>query len=127
MDIIKIVALVLTAASLSIVLRQYRAEYAMAITLLVTVMVFAAVIPAVQDALRMLYRVADQTGAAGPAVTIAKSLGIAFVAGIGADTCRDAGEEAMASRVELAGRICILAIALPMAAQLMGLFQQILS
>ena len=127
MDIIQIVALVLTAAALSIVLRQYRAEYAMALTLIVTVIVFGAVIPALRDALQMLFRVADQTGASGPAVTIAKSLGIAFVAGIGADTCRDAGEEAMASKVELAGRICILAIALPMAAQLMGMFQQILS
>ena len=57
---------------------------------------------------------------------IVKSIGIAFVAGIAADVCRDAGARAMASKVELAGKVAILSLAMPMAMQLMELFERIL-
>ncbi|NLT58387.1 MAG: stage III sporulation protein AD [Clostridiales bacterium] len=127
MEIIRIVGVALTAAALALLLRQQKPEYALALSLVVTVGIFSVILPPLRETLEMIYRVADQTGASGPAVTIVKSLGIAFVAGIGADTCRDAGEEAMAAKVELAGRVAILAVALPMAARLMGLFQEILA
>lgn len=44
---------------------------------------------------------------------IFKVLAISYVADFGAAICRDAGEELMATRVELAGKVLIIASALP--------------
>ena len=43
-----------------------------------------------------------------------KTLGICFLAQFAADSCRDAGESALASKVELAGKISILVLSLPL-------------
>ncbi|NCB30439.1 MAG: stage III sporulation protein AD, partial [Clostridia bacterium] len=42
-----------------------------------------------------------------------KVIGIAYVVQFAAEACRDAGEGAVASKVELAGRVLIVAVALP--------------
>ena len=45
---------------------------------------------------------------------IIKSLGICYITQLAADTCKDAGEGAMAGRIELSGRVAVLILALPM-------------
>ena len=47
-------------------------------------------------------------------IILFKSLGVCFLAQFAADSCRDAGENALASKVELAGKISILVLSLPL-------------
>ena len=54
---------------------------------------------------------------------IIKIIGLAYLAGFGAQICRDAGEGSMAAKVELAGKIFILALGLPV---MVGLLEVIL-
>ncbi len=126
MNILQISGLALTAVALAVLLRQYRAEYAMALGLMVSVVVLLALMPVLKETMSLLMNIASNSGASQTVGVIVKSLGIAFVAGIAADVCRDAGESAMASKVELAGKVAILSLAMPMATQLMGLFERIL-
>jgi len=44
---------------------------------------------------------------------ILKVIGIAYIAEFGAQVCRDAGEGAVAAKVELAGKALVLLLALP--------------
>ena len=44
-----------------------------------------------------------------------KIIGIAYVAQLGVQVCTDAGETAVAGKVELCGRVLILAVSLPAA------------
>ena len=44
---------------------------------------------------------------------ILKVLGISFIVQIGADICRDLGQDSIASKVEFAGKAAILAVSLP--------------
>ncbi len=48
-----------------------------------------------------------------------RATGVAVLVEFGAQLCRDAGEGALAVRVELAGRVTLLGIALPILAELM--------
>ena len=50
-----------------------------------------------------------------------KALGIAAVCSVGGEVCRDLGEGPAASALELAGKIEIVALALPIAADLLAL------
>ena len=56
-----------------------------------------------------------QTGLSGEYIAVVfKSLGISFITQITCDCCRDNGENALASQLELAGRAALLLTALPM-------------
>jgi len=48
--------------------------------------------------------------------TILKVIGIAYIAEFGAQVCRDAGENAVANKVEFAGKILVMILALPIIA-----------
>lgn len=57
----------------------------------------------------------SQTGLDESYLTIVfRSLGICYVTQIACDHCRDSGENALASQLELAGRAALLIAALPM-------------
>ena len=48
-----------------------------------------------------------------------KIVGIAYLAGFGAQICKDAGENSMAAKIELAGKIFILSLGVPIMAGLL--------
>ncbi len=59
---------------------------------------------------------------------ILKSLGICYTSQIGCDCCRDSGENALASQLELAGKAAMILIALPLfrnAAEIVGSLMQV--
>lgn len=43
-----------------------------------------------------------------------KALGICYIVQLGADYCKDCGENALASQIQLAGRLAMLSISLPL-------------
>jgi stage III sporulation protein AD len=62
----------------------------------------------------MLEQLAEKTGI--PSIylrTILKIIGIAYIAEFGAQIVRDAGQEGIASKIEFAGKVLILVMAVP--------------
>lgn len=109
------------AAALATVLRQRAPEYALLLSLAAGVLILSAVIHAGVPLFQEIQSLFEITGAQTQSVQILfKSLGICFVVQIACDACRDMGESAIATKVELAGKIAVLVISLP-------LFQRILS
>ena len=49
-------------------------------------------------------------------IILLKIIGISYLVEFGAQVCRDAGEGAIASKVELAGKVMILVMAVPIIA-----------
>jgi stage III sporulation protein AD len=115
MEILQVVVFCFAAV---VALRLLRQEgytgYAVLLSVLVGVLVFLYV---VQHLRAVLTALADLT--AGASVnflfldTLLKVVGIAYIAEFGSQVCRDAGEGMVASKVELAGKILILLLAVP--------------
>ncbi len=55
-----------------------------------------------------------------------KILGLAYLAGFGAQICKDAGEGSMAAKIELAGKIVILSLGIPVMVGLLNTILKIL-
>ena len=55
-----------------------------------------------------------------------KGLGVSYLAGIGADLCRDSGEEQLAGRIELAAKAELLILAFPLVKNIIELSESIL-
>jgi stage III sporulation protein AD len=127
MNILSIAGIALTAAALAVMLRQYRQEYALIIGIAAGVLIFTIVLSNIQpafdeiDTLLIRAKVDTQYG-----TILIKSLGVCFVAQLASDACRDAGETAIASKVELAGKFTVLLIALPLFGQVAELVLKLL-
>lgn len=59
--------------------------------------------------------------------TLLKSLGICFICQFSSDICKDAGQNALSSKVELAGKIMILILALPLIDEVLSTATSLLS
>jgi stage III sporulation protein AD len=117
----------IVAAALAVVLRQIRPEYALLVSLAAGVFivykVFGEIVPVVSEVGRIL-----EAGALPSRFgdILFKSLGICLLAQIGCDACRDAGESAIASKIELAARICVLGVSLPLFTQVLNVVNSLL-
>lgn len=127
MEIIQIVAISIIAVILAVVIRQYRPELALQISVVTGLLIFLAVIfkmASVLDALRTFTgRMNIDTVYIS---TIFRIVGIAYIAEFGAQVCKDAGENSIASKIELAGKVIILVLAVPILMALMELIMEII-
>lgn len=119
MDIAAIGGLALAAAALCALLRRYHGEYALLISvgagILIVIQMFSSLIPIVHE----IETLSQQAGIASEyGEVLFKAVGICFLAQFAGDACRDAGETALASRVETAARLAMTAAALPLFRQL---------
>jgi stage III sporulation protein AD len=126
-EITQIVGFGLVAAVLVIILRQYKPEIALLVSIAAGVALFLAVlgkIGAVIEVLQDLSRRANVNMVYLGAIL--KIVGIAYIADFGAQICRDAGEGALAAKIELAAKILILVLAIPIVMAVLDILMKIL-
>jgi len=115
MDIFKILIICILTAVLAVLLRQNKPEYAVFLGVGASVTVILLILGYLVPAAKELRNLLDDSGIDSVYFkTALKALGIAYVSEFAADTCRDCGQTAMASKAELAGKTAIFLIALPL-------------
>ncbi|MCH4567623.1 stage III sporulation protein AD [Bacillus sp. ES1-5] len=114
MEIIQIVGLGLVATFLAAVLNQHKSSITSLFIVFVGSVMFLLLIDQIHSILQMIERVASEAKVSNVYVeTLLKIIGIAYIAEFGAQITKDAGQGAIASKIELAGKILILVMAIP--------------
>lgn len=122
MVILKICALALVSVILIGIVRTWRPELTMEAVLCASLLLLGAVIGSFQQSLESLQSIYSQLSYGKTYLPlILKALGIAYVTEFTAAVCTDAGEKAIAGKVELAGKIAIFFVALPVFSSLLEL------
>lgn len=115
MLILKVVSVAVIAVFLSIIVRHYRAEYSIFIALGATAVIWVMLSDTLEKMLDSMRLMLSGTGIDNDYISIVfKTLGICILTQIASDICRDCGESALATKTELAGKIVILTVAMPM-------------
>ncbi|WP_234120063.1 stage III sporulation protein AD [Clostridium hydrogenum] len=124
MEIIKIVAFAFIALSITLVFKNEKKEIAVLISLVVGIAIFLFMISKITAVMELLQKLALKANVDFVYMTtVFKILGIAYLASFCSEICRDSGENNIASKVEFAGKILILVLAIPI---LMGVLDSIL-
>ncbi|WP_226582935.1 stage III sporulation protein AD [Halobacillus litoralis] len=114
MDIIQIVSLGLVATILIVLLQEQKSSVAFLLLLFTVIIIFLSVLDQVKYIFTLLSYMAEQAQVEPVYFkTILKIIGIAYIVEFGAQLIRDAGLNALASKVELAGKLFILMLAIP--------------
>lgn len=120
MEITALIVLCIITALLALSLRGQRPEFAMLLSLGCGVFVLLNLLGQMKGILSGLERVmaglSEQSDLTG---IILKALGICIVAELGSQCCRDAGEAAIAAKVELAAKTALVLMCMPVFTQLL--------
>lgn len=121
-DIFAIIGIGLVAAVLAVVLRQYHPEFAMLVSLAAGVVILLRVMDDVLPVVEQVNTIVDRASLpAEYAAVLFKALGICFLTQVACDTCKDAGESAISAKIEMAGKIAVLVVSLPLFTQVLNI------
>ena len=120
MEITALIVLCIITALLALSLRGQRPEFAMLLSLGCGIFVLLNLLGQMNGILSGLERVmAGLSGQSDLTGIILKALGICIVAELGSQCCRDAGEAAIAAKVELAAKTALVLMCMPVFTQLL--------
>jgi len=114
MEIIQIVGLGLIATVLILIIKEQKPIFAFLLATFTGIIIFLFLINQIQIVIQTLELLAEKSNVNTIFLkTILKIIGIAYIAEFGAQIVRDAGQESIASKIELAGKMLILVMAVP--------------
>ena len=114
MDMLRLTGFGVSAALMALLLRRLKPELGLAASLAAGVLLCGLVLPHLAQLLQGLESIARAGGLAdGYMAQLLKVCGVSLLTDFAAQTCRDAGEAGLAVKVELGGRVALLALSLP--------------
>ena len=115
MEILKVLGFCLVAAVLSLVLKQYRQEYAFFISVAAAISILSMLCVKLFSQMEEIKLLISSSGIETEYFKVAiKALGIAYLTEFTADACRDFGQGSIAAKAELAGKAAIFVISIPL-------------
>ena len=115
MNIVGFVGIALIAAILSIVLKKYNPEYSIVLSIITGIFLFAKIFTYLISIISSVKGLLNFSNVPADFILIMfKSLGICFLTQFSSDSCIDAGEAALASKIEFIGKIAVVLVAMPL-------------
>ena len=119
MDYITICGLCVVCAVVSLTLKRYNPEVSLLVSIAAGVVIALQAITIAKPALGKITSLLTLTSLESNITSILfKSLGVCFLCQFASDSCEDAGEKALASKVQLIGKISVLVMSLPLVEQI---------
>lgn len=114
MDIFRIIGIGLVGGILSMTVKQYKKEYAVLVGLATVLCILFFTLDTLEEAIASVMLITEKSGVdTRYFVAVMKVVGVAYITQFGAEILRDGGEGAIALKVELAGKVFILGLTLP--------------
>lgn len=114
MNIFQIVVIGIIGAVLSITIKKHNAEMSLMVALATGIIIFFGMLDKIGELMLVLKSIADVGGINSYYITLVlKVIGIAYIAEFGVQLCKDAGENSIAAKVELSGKILIMVVSAP--------------
>ena len=125
MDAMKMAGFAIASALLLLMLRQIKPEAGIACAVCAGALLLLMLLPGLKQIMEGVVSLSQQSGVKPVYLSqLLKLTGVSLLMDFAAQTCRDAGEQGLAMKTELAGRVMILTLALP---AMQTLLRQILS
>ena len=127
MDIIRIIGIGLIALIIIILLKQYKPEFAIYISLLTGALILLLLTDQLSGIVNLVQSIAVKANVNSQFLSLLiKITGIAFLSEFAVSLCKDSGEGAIASKIELGSKIIIISMSIPIISSLLEIILQIL-
>ncbi len=127
MEIIKIVGIAISAVVIMIVIKQYKPEFAIYISLIVSALILLSVMDKLSGIVELLMNLSNKINGGEEFLKILmKITGIAFLTEFAVNICKDAGENAIGAKVDLGGKVLIISMSIPIISSMLETILKIL-
>ncbi len=128
MSIVQIGIIGIVGALLALQLKQYKAEYAIYLCIAVSLIVLYSILDHLEVIMETIKTIGQYIDFDNTYMgTLLKMLGITYVAEFASSICKDAGQQAIASQIEMFSKIAILVLCLPIMLALLKTIQTFLN
>ena len=128
MEILKFVLIGIASAVLVVLLKGSRPELALVLSVSAGALLIALAMGNITQIITYIGNLSKRYDLNGEYIALAlKVAGISLLCDFGTQVCKDAGENAIASKVELGGKIIILLFAIPIIDELLTLVGSLLA
>lgn len=127
MEIIQIIGIAIVALMIVIILRQHRPEFAIYVSIVTGILILILVMDKLGGVISLLQDLANKTNINSQFLgLLLKITGIAFLAEFAVSICQDAGEGAIANKIEIGSKVIIVAMSIPIISSLLEVIIKIL-
>lgn len=126
-EVTKIIGIGLISLIIVVILKQYKPEYAVYVSMVAGVLILAFSVEKLTGIINLLQTLADKTYINQKFLgIILKITGIAFITEFAVSICSDAGEKAIANKIEIGSKVIIITMSIPIITSLLELVIEIL-
>ena len=126
-EIIKIIGIALIGLIIIILLKQYRPEFTIYISILAGLLILLLTMDELQGIINLLQSFSNKASINSKFLTLLiKITGIAFLSEFAVSVCKDSGETAIASKIEMGSKIIIISMSIPIISSLLEVILKIL-
>lgn len=113
-EIIKFIGIGLAALILIIVIKQYRPEFAIYISLLAGALILYMALDHIVEVINLLKQISNKSGINNKFLgLLLKMTGIAFLTEFAINICKDSGEGALANKIEIGSKALVVSMSIP--------------
>ncbi|MBS5793871.1 MAG: stage III sporulation protein AD [Lachnospirales bacterium] len=127
MDIFKICIIAIISVIVILTIKPQMANMSVLITIVSGVIIFMMIIPTLEEVITSILDIVSMLDIGIENIgIILKIIGISYICEFSSQICIDAGENAIASKIELAGKMLIMFISIPIITRLLSLITSLM-
>ena len=127
MDIVRIIGVGLTALVIIVILKQYKPEFAIYVSIVAGMIIFFLVIDKVKAIINLLTNLSNKSGINAEYLKILlKITGIAILTEFAVSVCKDCSETAIASKIDFGGKVIVISMSIPIISALLEVVLKIM-
>lgn len=119
-NVIKIIVIGFVALISIIIIKQYKSEFAIYISIVAGIIILYMIIDQLENIIDLLKSISEKSGISSEFLgLLIKITGIAFLTEFAISICKDAGEGAVASKIEIGSKVVIISMSIPIISNLL--------
>ena len=127
MDILKICIIAIVSVIVILTIKPQIANISIMITIVTGIIIFMMAMPTLEEVITSILDIVSILDIGIEHIgVILKIIGISYICEFSSQICIDAGESAIASKIELAGKMLIMFISIPIITELLGLITNLM-
>ncbi len=119
-DVIKIIAVGFIALIAIIIIKQYKPEFAIYISIVAGIIIIYMIVDKIEGIIKLLQTISNKSGINSEFLRLLlKITGIAILTEFGVTICKDSGEGAIANKIEIGSKVIIISMSIPIISSLL--------
>ena len=126
-EVIKIICIGLISLIIIIIIKQYKPEFAIYISIVAGVLILFLIMDKLEGIINLLKTISSKSGINNQFLELLlKITGIAFLTEFAINLCKDSGENSIASKIEIGSKVIIVSMSIPIISSLLEVILKLL-